>query len=186
MLSLDPGNSSHLFVRTAPGQAAAAVDHLRETWAAFDPASQLDFAFVDEQVQQAYTAERELSARFGFFAGVALLLTLMGLFALAAFATEQRRREIGVRKVLGASVGSILGMLNREFALLVVAGLLVAAPVTWWLASRWLSGFAYRVDVSIWLVALATLATLAMALLAASLHTVRAARTNPASVLRAD
>jgi hypothetical protein len=186
VLSLDANNSSHLFVRTAPGEARAAVDHLRATWAAFDPSAQLDFAFVDDEVQQAYASERELSARFGFFAGVALLLTLMGLFALAAFATEQRRREIGVRKVLGASVGSILGMLNREFALLVGAGLLVAAPVTWWLASRWLSGFAYHVDVSVWTIAFATVITLGMALLAASLHTVRAARANPALSLRAE
>jgi putative ABC transport system permease protein len=186
VLSLDGGNSSHLFVRAAPGQARAAADHLRATWNAFDPAAHFDFAFVDAEVQRAYASERELSARFGFFAGVALLLTLMGLFALAAYATEQRRREIGVRKALGASVGSVLALLNREFALLVGAGLLVATPVTWWLANRWLSGFAYRVDVSGWSIALAAVVTLGLALLAASLHTIRAARTNPARVLRAE
>ena len=118
------------------------------------------------------------------FAAIAILIACLGLFGLATFNAAQRVKEIGIRKVLGASIPSILALLSREIVILIIVANLIAWPVAWYFMSEWLNGFAYHVDMSFIVYALSALAAVAIALVTVSSQTIRAARTNPASTLR--
>ena len=120
------------------------------------------------------------------FAGLAILIACLGLFGLATFAAHQRTKEIGVRKVLGASVSGITGLLARDFLQLVVVAIVVASPVAYWLMRRWLADFAYRVEIQWWIFALAGLLAIAVAFLTVSYQSIRAALMNPVESLRSE
>jgi putative ABC transport system permease protein len=122
----------------------------------------------------------------GFFTTIAILISCLGLFGLAAFSAEQRTREIGIRKVLGASVSSIVNLLSKDFIKLVVIALFIAAPIGWYFMSKWLEDFAYRINIGWWMFAVAGVFAILIAFATISLHAIKAALTNPTKNLRTE
>ncbi|MEL6443447.1 MAG: ABC transporter permease [Bacteroidota bacterium] len=174
------------FVRTAPGQADAALTRLAAATETFSPAYPLDYRFLDDEYNRIYQDERQLGTMAWWFAGIAMLIATLGLVGLAAYAAEQRRKEIGVRRVLGASVAGLVGLLSRDFLIWVGLACAVAVPVAMLLINRWLAGFAYRVELGVTPFAVAVLGALLLALVTAGSQAVRAATANPVQSLRSE
>ncbi|MEM9665737.1 MAG: ABC transporter permease [Bacteroidota bacterium] len=180
-----PGQDYRLvLVRFDPAQVQAVSDHLRTVWADFGAARPPEIAFLDDTFAAMYETERRLAQVFNTFAFVAVLIALLGLLGLTAFAVERRTKEIGIRKVLGATVGHLVQLLSRDFLVLVAVGMLVGAPVAYVAMQRWLEGFAYRIELGPWVFAGAAAAALGVALLAVGVQTVRAALRDPVDALR--
>lgn len=133
-----------------------------------------------------YAGVQQTGTIFSGFAVLAILIACLGLFGLAAFTTEQRAREIGIRKVLGATVSEIAAMLSKDFVKLVVVAILIATPMAWWAMNKWLQDFAYRIDIQWWMFVLAGFTAVAIALLTVSWQAIRAALANPVKSLRAE
>ncbi|NBC16738.1 MAG: FtsX-like permease family protein [Bacteroidetes bacterium] len=161
-----------------------AMDHLEQVLATHAPDAPFEYTFLDDEFDAMYRSERQLSTIFTAFAGLAILIACLGLFGLAAFVAQKRTKEIGIRKVLGASVAQIVGLLSREFAVLVVAALGLGLPVAYLLMNRWLDNFAYRIDIGPGVLALTGVLALLIAGIAVSYHALRAALVDPAESLR--
>jgi putative ABC transport system permease protein len=144
------------------------------------------YTFMDDDFDRMYHAEQQTGKIFITFAVFAILIACVGLFGLVTYAAEQRTKEIGVRKVLGASVSGIVGLLSREFTILVMIAALIAFPVAWWAMYKWLETFAYRTEISWWIFLVAGATALAIALLTVSIQTIRAALANPINSLRSE
>lgn len=127
-----------------------------------------------------------MAALSKYFAGIATLISCLGLFGLAAFTAQKREKEIGIRKVIGASAGNVVVMLSKDFLFLVGLSLIIAIPASWWAANEWLQNFAYRVSISPWIFACTALAVILITLLTISFQSVRAATANPVKSLRAE
>ncbi len=174
----------HLSVKLAGADLKAGMVQLEKTWKQFLPDYPFDYTFLDQKFGRLYAAEQRQGLLFTIFAGIAILIACLGLFGLAAFATEQRTKEIGIRKVLGASVSSIVTMLSKDFLKLVLLANLVAWPIAWYGMSRWLQDFAYRTPLSWSTFGLAALLAGTIALLTVSFQAIKAALANPAESLR--
>ena len=146
----------------------------------------LKIEFLDEAIGDLYQKENDLSALLTLFSLLAVLISVMGVFGLVLFETQYRRREIGLRKVHGATVGEILRMFNRTYVLLVLACFVVAAPLGWYAVSRWLDGFAYKAPVVWWIFAVALLLVLAVTVLTITLQSYRTARENPVRSIKTE
>jgi putative ABC transport system permease protein len=144
------------------------------------------YSFMDNDFDKLYHAEQQTGQIFITFAVFAILIACLGLFGLVTYAAEQRTKEIGVRKVLGASVRGIVGLLSRDFTMLVGIAALIAFPVSWWAMYKWLETFAYRTEISWWIFLVAGAVALAIALLTVSIQTIRAALANPVKSLRSE
>jgi putative ABC transport system permease protein len=164
----------------------AVLAYLKEEWLAMKPDFPFNYYLVSDRFDQQYEAEEKVGAVFGFFAGLAILISVLGLFGLAAYATEQRTKEIGIRKVMGANVWSIVSLLGRDFLKLVFFGFLVAIPIAWYGMNGWLENFAYSISVS-WVVFLIAgfIATLIAALTVSS-QSIRAALINPVDAFKVE
>jgi putative ABC transport system permease protein len=143
-------------------------------------------AFVDEQIQKSYQQEQNMGRLINFFTGIALLISCMGLYGLVLFMVTQRTKEVGVRKVLGASVGSILWLFSWEFIQLIGVAFVLAAPVAWWAMNNWLKNFEYKISISPFIFLLALLATVVVALVTVSFQSIKAALMNPVKSLRSE
>ena len=175
-----------LSVKLAGADLKAGLAHLKKTWHQFLPDYPYDYTFLDQHFGRLYAAEQRQSLLFTLFAGIAILIACLGLFGLAAFATEQRTKEIGIRKVLGASVGSIVALLSRDFLKLVLIANLLAWPVAWWGMHRWLQDFEYRITITWPIFALAGFLAAVIALLTVSFQAIKAAVANPVEALRSE
>lgn len=162
------------------------IPEIETLWHRNFPALPFDYAFLDLQVQKQYQAEHTLSNIINSFTLMAILISCLGLFGLAAFSAEQRKKEIGVRKVLGASVSSIVQLLSKDFLLLVGIAILIASPVSWWAMNKWLQAFAYRINISWWMFALAGCIAVFITLLTVSFQSIKAAIANPVKSLRTE
>jgi putative ABC transport system permease protein len=160
-----------------------AIGHLYEK---FNPGFPFTFNFLDEAYQQQYESETRVSVLSKYFAGLAIIISCLGLFGLAAFTAQKRRKEIGIRKVIGASVANITAMLSIDFLKLIVLSLLIAFPVSWWLMNNWLQGFAYRISITPFVFLIAGLIVLLITLFTISFQSIKAAIANPVKSLRAD
>ena len=176
----------HVVARLAAGEAEAGMAGLRRAWAGLGTAQPFEPEFLDDQLAEMYDADRRLAGVLGGFALVALLVACLGLVGLAAYTAQRRTREIGVRRALGATVGQVVALLSREYAVLVAVGAVVAVPAAVLLLRRWLDGFAYRVDLGPGLFAAAIALTLLLALAVVGAQAARAARVPPTRSLRAD
>src|SRR6266542_2980937 len=177
---------NYMIVHAKPGNINTLLQIIQNTWRNLNPTEPFEYSFLDEYFQKNYEAENHLAAIVGYFTAIAILISCLGLFGLATFSAEQRTKEIGVRKVLGASVTSIVALLSKDFLKLVAVAILIASPIAWWAMHRWLQNFAYRVNIS-WLVfAITTLAALLIALFTISFQAIRAAIANPVKSLRTE
>jgi putative ABC transport system permease protein len=162
----------------------ATLAQIQASWQQSFPNSPFDYFFLDEFFNRQYQADQLLSKVFGLFSSLAILIACLGLFGLSSCTTVQRTKEIGIRKVLGASVSSIIRLLSQDFVRLVLLSAVVALPLAYWAMNEWLQNYAYRIEISGWLLVIPVLAVLLLALLTVGLHTVKAALRNPARSLR--
>ncbi|WP_332368532.1 ABC transporter permease [Spirosoma telluris] len=181
-----PFEKDNMYVRIQPGKVTEALAYIQSVYRTFDPSATLDFHFLDENFSQQYKAEQKQGEVLLTFTLLAVLIACLGLFGLAAFAAEQRTKEIGVRKVLGASVMSIVTMLSKDFLKLVLISIVIASPLAWYAMNQWLQGFAYKADIRWWIFALSGLIAIVIALLTVSFQSVKAALTNPVKSLRSE
>jgi putative ABC transport system permease protein len=150
------------------------------------PAQPFESSFMDDDFNHIYDAEQRTGSIFINFAVLAILIACLGLFGLVTYAAEQRSREIGIRKVLGASVNNIVGLLSKDFLGLVIIAALIAFPLAGWAMHRWLQDFAYRVNIGWWVFLVAGLLALLIALVTVSVQAIRAALANPVESLKAE
>ncbi|GAB4033013.1 ABC transporter permease [Spirosoma jeollabukense] len=178
--------SSNYTVRLTTDRMQAKVGELEQLYKQLFPGNPFEYYFVDENYRKQYQTEQQYSSIFTVASALAILIACLGLFGLAAYATEQRTKEIGVRKVLGASVGSLVALLSKDFLKLVLIAIIIATPIGWWMMNRWLQDFAYRVDLSWWVFALAGLLAIGIAILTVSFQSIKAALMNPVKSLRSE
>jgi len=173
-----------MFIRVVPGQEQQVLSDLHNLWKSFYPDKLLSTTWMDEIVQKQYEKEQKQQALFTFFSTLMLFISSLGIFGLVLHAAEQRVKEIGIRKVLGATVVSIVSLLSKDFVKLVFLALIIASPIAWWAMSKWLEDFAYHIDIQWWMFALAGCTAIITALLTVSIKAFKAARANPVESLR--
>lgn len=171
-------------VRTQPGQTEASIGALEDIWKTLNPGYPFSYDFVDQRLAGLYKAEQRLGTLFNVFSGLAIFISCLGLYGLSAFLAERRTKEIGVRKVLGASVPGVVFLLSQSFTRPVLIAMVVAFPLAWYGMNRWLAGFAYHVSLDWTVFVFAFLVSLFIAWLTVSVETIKAARINPARSLR--
>ncbi|HLY69787.1 MAG TPA: ABC transporter permease [Puia sp.] len=162
------------------------LKEMENTWNRINPGIPFAYSFLDSDFQKNYEKDQRTSAIVSYFTCVAILIACLGLFGLSAFSAEQRTREIGIRKVLGASVADVAALLSKDFIYLVLIAIVIASPLAWYAMQKWLEDFAYQIQISWWMFALAGLLAILIALLTVSLQTIRAAISNPVKSLRTE
>jgi putative ABC transport system permease protein len=180
------GDASNMIVRTRTKDYAGLLAEMKRKWTAAGAEAPFTYSFLDARFNDMIKAEETIGRILGIFAGLTIFVACLGLFGLATFTAEQRTKEIGIRKVLGADTSAIVALLSRDFLRLVGLAFLIAAPVAWLAMNRWLQDFAYRVSISWWIFAIAAGLTLAITLLTISLRAVQAALANPVDSLRTE
>ncbi|MEM6317268.1 MAG: ABC transporter permease [Bacteroidota bacterium] len=176
---LRPGNVWAVMASLEAGKEKEALMELESIYDKFNPGFDFQYDFMDEQYAQQYQAEQRVASLSKYFASFAILISCLGLFGLAAFTAERKKKEIGIRKVLGASVMSIVTLLTKDFTRLVMVAILLGLPIAWWIVNEWLGTFAYHIDISIWYFALAGLLVLTIAWLTVGSQAFASANVNP-------
>jgi putative ABC transport system permease protein len=182
----DAENRGAISVKVKTANLPALLSQLESKWKSMAPNQPFTYSFMDEDFDATYRSEQRIGTLFIAFSILAILIACLGLFGLAAYAAEQRNKEIGVRKVLGASVSGIVSLLSMDFIKLVFIAIVIASPVGWFAMNKWLQGFAYRVDVAWWIVAVAGLTAIFIAFVTISFQSIRAAIANPVDSLRSE
>jgi putative ABC transport system permease protein len=181
------GNAWHkVMVRIKAGQEKATIDRIRTFYEAYNPGFPFDFNFLDDIYQKQYLTELRVGIISRYFAGIAIIISCLGLFGLVAFTAQRRQKEIGVRKVIGATVSNIIFMLSKDFLQLVLIAVVLSFPLSWWAMNSWLNGFAYRIHISAFVFVLAGSSILLITLLTISFQAIKAAVTNPIKSLRTE
>ncbi|MEM6844296.1 MAG: FtsX-like permease family protein [Bacteroidota bacterium] len=183
---LTPDDTYLIFVRTETGKTAEALASMKKVGESLNPAYPFEYKFLDQTFQEAYQREETISKLSTIFAALAILISCLGLLGLASFTAEQRTKEIGVRKVLGASVSHLVWLLSSDFTRLVAISFVIASPIAYYLMKQWLQDFEYQVDLSVGIFVLAGLAALLIAWLTVGYQSVRTARANPVDSLRSE
>jgi len=183
LMELGESNESMAF-RISAENLAASIDLLRKKWRAFVPNQPFEYSFMDDHFDDMYKAEQRIGKIFSVFAVLAVFIGCLGLFGLAAFSAEQRTKEIGIRKVLGATVPNIIRLLLKEFLILIGIANLIAWPLAYLLMNRWLADFAYRISPGVWIFFFAGTGTLMIALLTVGFQAIKAAYSDPAESLK--
>jgi putative ABC transport system permease protein len=175
-----------LVVATNSSNYKAMLKKMEAIWHKDLPEVPFEYSFLDTEVQKQYESEAILSQIINSFTLIAIVISCLGLFGLAAFSAEQRSKEIGIRKVLGASVSGIVALLSKDFLKLVIVALVIATPIAWWGMSKWLQAFVYRINISWWMFALAGLLAIIIALVTVSFQAIKAALMNPVKSLKSE
>jgi len=173
-----------LIIRLGPGDVSATLGSLQARWDSVVPGLPFDYFFLDQEFDSQYRAEERLSRIFAYFSLLAIFIACLGLFGMTAYSAEQRTKEIGIRKVLGASAGQLVLMLNREFTALVILANLAAWPLVYWFARRWLEDFAYRTPLNLSVFLLCALAVFTIGILTVSYQSIKSANTDPVDSLK--
>jgi len=160
------------------------VSYIEKTWNTLNPDYPFEYHFLDQTYDNLYNNEKRISTIFNYFTLLAIFISCLGLFGLASYTAEQRTKEIGIRKVLGASVSNIIKLMSKEYIVLIIISVIIACPISYFLMNNWLKNFAYRIPVTLWTFLLAGISALIIAILTVSFQAVKAARANPAEVLR--
>jgi len=186
VMTLGGTEGSSLIVRIKTKEVAGLLANLQKRWTDQKATVPFSYSFLDDRFQETYKAEQNIGRILGIFAGLTIFVACLGLFGLATFTAEQRTREIGIRKVLGANTASVVALLSKDFLRLVILAFGIAAPLAWWMMNRWLQDFAYRVTVGWWIFVLAAALALLITLATVSFRATRAARANPINSLRSE
>lgn len=173
-------------VKIAPGRERGTIEKVEDLYRKFNAGYSFEYTFLDEQYQAQYISEQRVSVISRYFAGLAIIISCLGLFGLAAFNAALRKKEVGIRKVLGASVSHLMLMLSKDFALLIIISMLIAFPLSWIAMNSWLQGFAYRVSIGADVFVLAGVSMIILALLTVSYQSLRTALMNPVNSLRSE
>ncbi len=182
----DNTSFNYLTVHAKARNMANLLKQIEGIWNKMDPNEPFEYTFLDEQFQKNYAADNRLAAIVGYFTVVAILISCLGLFGLAAFSAEQRIKEIGVRKVLGASVSTIVSLLSVDFLKLIIISVFIASPIAWWVMNKWLQGFAYRQAIDWTIFAYTTIIAVLIGLLTIGSQAIKAAVANPVKSLRSE
>ncbi|MBX2923394.1 MAG: ABC transporter permease [Chitinophagaceae bacterium] len=183
VLTPDPGS---LVVKVKTTDIPGFTTKLQKRFAAYGAEDPMDYSFLDERYNNTYSAEQKIGTILGIFAGLTIFIACMGLFGLAKFTAEQRTKEIGIRKVLGASAVQLSAMLSKDFLKLVLVACIIAFPISGWVMYKWLQDFAYRTGISWWIFLIAGVLAVLIALITVSFQAIRAAMANPAGALRTE
>ena len=186
LMMLMGGNNGGLIIKIKTDDVKGFLSNLKKQWASFNPTGPLGYSFLDEKFASLYANEKRTQQIFSVFAILAVIIACLGLFGLATYTAEQRRKEIGIRKVLGASVGGIIQLLSKEFLRLVLIAFIIAIPVSWWAMNEWLQDFAYRINIGWWVFAGAGAFALLITIVTISFQAIRAALANPVKSLRTE
>lgn len=180
----DPARTATIMVKIAPGKEQQTISAIEAYHKQFNPGYVFDYAFLDSRYKSQYLAEQRVSVLSAYFAGLAILISCLGLFGLAAFNAEVRTKEIGIRKVLGASAARVIMLLSKEYLPLVLIAVVFAFPIAWWAMHNWLNGFAYKIAIGTEVFATAFAAIIIITIATVSYHALRAAFANPVHALR--
>ncbi|MGN6397037.1 MAG: ABC transporter permease [Mucilaginibacter sp.] len=179
-------NNNSLSIKVSTVNLPSLMRQITDKWKSLSPGVQMNFSFMDQDFEASYRTEQRAGTIFILFTSLAIVIACLGLFGLAAYAAEQRTKEIGIRKILGASVSAITGMLSYDFIKLVLIAILIALPAGWYSMTKWLQSFAYRENIHWWVPLLAGFAAVFIALITVSYQSVKAALSNPVNSLRAE
>jgi putative ABC transport system permease protein len=186
VLQIFPNAYWKVAVKMDAGNMAGTIEHVKSVWDKFAPDYPIEYIFMDENFEKMYLAEDKLKTLLWIFTGIAIFVACLGLFGLAAYAAERRRKEIGIRKVMGAENADIVALLSREFLALIIVSALIAFPLAWYAMQVWLQDFAYRIDIPVWVFLFAGIFAAIVAFLTISYQALKAARANPVTNLRFD
>ena len=183
-LRVDPGHLTNITIDITSANVSATVDKLESAWKNIAPSLPFVYFFADDVYNRQYIAQQRFGGLFICFAIIAIVISCLGLLGLSAFNTTQRKKEIGMRKVLGASATSITTMLSKDFVKLIVIALLIASPISWWAMHNWLQGFAYRINIPVWIFLVSGVSAILIALFTVSFQSIRAAMANPINSMK--
>lgn len=186
VIRLIPDVRGYFTIKQSSGDVAQTIAQVQQEWNKFFPGNTYEYFFLDDHFNDQYQADQRFGKVFGLFTGLAILVACLGLFGLASFTTLQRTKEIGIRKVLGASIWGILKLLYKEFALLLVIAFLISIPIAWFSISKWLEGYAFRIDIHWAFFVLPFLVIVLIALLTVSFQSIKASLANPVKSLRTE
>ncbi|MGI8635731.1 MAG: ABC transporter permease, partial [Segetibacter sp.] len=175
-----------MLVKLNSNDIQQSVASIEQTWKNIEPDFPIRYSFLDDNFQKLFVAYARLQKIISFFAAAAIFISVMGLFALTAFLTGQRTKEIGIRKVLGAGLGDLASLLSKDFIRLVVLAVIIALPLGWWAAHKWLETFAYQINISWWIFAVAGVIVITIAIVTIGIQTIKAAVANPVKSLRTE
>jgi ABC-type antimicrobial peptide transport system permease subunit len=175
---------NNILVKVKAGEEQTAISKLEEVFQKFHPSFPFEYSFVDDDYQALYEAESRVATLSKYFSGLAIVISCLGLFGLAMFTSERRKKEIGIRKVLGSSVFEIVKMLTSDFTKTVFAAILISLPISFFIAKKWLDNFAYNITLTWWLFFVPAILVLIIAWLTIGLQTIKAARVNPVQSLK--
>ena len=176
----------YLAIKLSSNNIQETIAQIEEKWTAFNPERPMEYAFLDDTFEALYRSENQLSKIFRSFAVLAIVIACLGLFGLASYSTEQKVKEIGIRKVLGARVATIVALLGKEITILIAISLIISLPIAFLLTNSWLNNFAERIDISLGLFLLSSLFVLLLAWATISYQTMKAALRNPIESLRSE
>ncbi|MCO5934866.1 ABC transporter permease [Mucilaginibacter sp. RB4R14] len=179
-------NPGALAIRVSTSNITGLMGQIKDKWNSLSPGIQIDYSFMDQDFDASYRSEQRIGRIFVIFTALAIIIACLGLFGLAAYAAEQRTKEIGIRKVLGADVSVIVAMLSKDFIKLVCIAIVTASPFAWFVMNKWLQDFAYRVTIHWWVIAAAGVGALLIAFVTISFQSIKAALANPVKSLRSE
>jgi len=178
-----PRRFQYLYIRISSNQALTGIENKFRSFYSGRP---FEYSFLDENLQAMYASEKKLEKMFGYFSGLAILIACLGILGLSVYYAQQRLKEIGIRKILGASLGSIVAGLTGEFLKPVFIAAIIATPIAWWSMTKWLQGFAYRIDISWWIFVVAGFIAMVIAMVTVCYQAISAGLANPVKSLRTD
>ncbi len=185
-MRIEPNGCSLISVKVSPNNLPATISAIEHKWNTLIPARPFSYFFLDEHFEEQYRSEQRFGKLFLNFSILAIIISCLGLLGLASYSTMQRTREIGIRKVLGATVSNIVNLLSKEFLMLVIIAVVIASPIAWFAMHKWLQDFAYRIPISWWVFAVAAVAAALIAVLTVSFQAIKAAVSNPVISLRSE
>jgi ABC-type antimicrobial peptide transport system permease subunit len=168
------------------GSWQAAIQKIEKSWKELYPEYDFEYQFLDESIAKFYTGEKNISRLLNWATGLAIFISCLGLLGLVIFVTNQRTKEIGIRKVIGASVAQIVSLLSRDFLKLVLIAFLVAIPIAWWGVNKWMENFAFKTSISWWIFIISGALMTIIALVTLGIQTIRSAMANPVKSLRSE
>ena len=180
------GRKNRVSIHISGGNTKQAINHIESVWKSQFPQTPFGYEFLDQRFGKLYAREQTQQMLFGVFAGIAIFISCLGLLGLSMFMAELRTKEIGVRKVLGASVASIVTLLSQDFLKLVLIAIAIASPIAWYAMHNWLQDFAYHTEINWWVFALAGILSVGIALFTISFQSIKAALMNPVKSLKSE